>query len=133
MKHVDSSILVAGFASWHEFHKVAQATLDDETRVSAHALLETYSVLTRLPPPHRVDPSVAFDFLKQWFHECKQLDAEGHMDFFAQLPRRRIAGGSVYDALIAWTAVAQNATLVTCDRRALDTYEKCDASIELVG
>lgn len=34
-----------------------------------------------------------------------------------------IAGGAVYDALIAAVAVAEDLTLVTLDRRATDTYE----------
>jgi len=43
--------VVAGFASWHEGHRSAAAALARKPRVPAHVLVETYSVLTRLPPP----------------------------------------------------------------------------------
>ena len=46
----DTSVLVAGFASWHESHAAAREALRC-ARVVAHSLVETYSVLTRLPPP----------------------------------------------------------------------------------
>ena len=43
-----------------------------------------------------------------------------------------IAGGRVYDALIAATAMERGLTLITCDRRARDVYERLDAAFELV-
>ncbi|MEX2240756.1 MAG: PIN domain-containing protein [Burkholderiales bacterium] len=49
----DTSVVVAAFASWHEGHAAALRALGRGVRVPAHVLLESYSVLTRLPPPHR--------------------------------------------------------------------------------
>lgn len=46
--------------------------------------------------------------------------------------RGGLAGGSVYDALIAWTAQRAGATLLTRDRRAVRVYEVLGAPFELV-
>jgi predicted nucleic acid-binding protein len=44
-----------------------------------------------------------------------------------------VVGGATYDALIAATALAEGATLVTADKRALATYERVGASIDFLG
>jgi hypothetical protein len=49
----DGSSVIAAFASWHESHDVARRALDAGVRRVEHCALETLSVLTRLPPPHR--------------------------------------------------------------------------------
>ncbi|GAB3914246.1 hypothetical protein GCM10011575_18120 [Microlunatus endophyticus] len=56
MRAVDTSVIVAAFAGWHQDHASAAAELRQRPRVVAHALLEAYSVLTRLPGPHRAPP-----------------------------------------------------------------------------
>ena len=54
VKAVDTSVVVAAFASWHEHHlKRRTSLLDQDVRLIEHCSLETYSVLTRLPAPHR--------------------------------------------------------------------------------
>ncbi len=50
---VDSSVAIAGFASWHERHADAAAVIHGKVAMPSHAIFETCSVLTRLPPPHR--------------------------------------------------------------------------------
>ncbi|HLL86835.1 MAG TPA: hypothetical protein VK387_05955 [Thermoleophilaceae bacterium] len=45
----DASAIVAAFASWHEKHTTAVERISDVTELVAHAELEAYSVLTRLP------------------------------------------------------------------------------------
>jgi predicted nucleic acid-binding protein len=44
-----------------------------------------------------------------------------------------IAGGAVYDALVAATAAEHGITLATRDRRAADTYRSLDIDFELFG
>ncbi len=44
-----------------------------------------------------------------------------------------IWGGATYDGLIAMTAAAEGATLVTLDRRARRTYALVGADVELVA
>src|SRR3989441_13166825 len=61
-RSADSSVVVAAFASWHETHDSARRVLDGALRLVAHCALETYSVLTRLPPPHRAPGDVVRDF-----------------------------------------------------------------------
>ena len=64
---VDTSVVVAAFASWHQGHTSATAALARRPRVPAHVLLETYSVLTRLPPPHRAPAGLVAAFLAERF------------------------------------------------------------------
>jgi hypothetical protein len=50
MKAVDASVAVAAFGDWHRLNGAARAVLDRGATIPAHALLETYSVLTEFPP-----------------------------------------------------------------------------------
>ena len=63
----DTSVLVASFASWHEHHGLAAAAIAKVNAVVAHCLLETFSVLTRLPAPHRMTAKVVSTFLDKSF------------------------------------------------------------------
>lgn len=69
MNTVDTSVSVAAFTSWHEGHKGAAEVLGAGARLPAHCALESYSVLTRLPPPHRVAAGLARSFLRSRFTE----------------------------------------------------------------
>jgi predicted nucleic acid-binding protein len=130
---VDSSVVVAAFASWHELHDRARAWLNRAPRLPAHAALESYSVLTRLPPPHRVGGEPVLAFLAARFPESYLvLDAEQFRDFLRDLRARRITGGAAYDGLIAATASAVGAELVSCDRRAAETYRRLGVPVELL-
>ena len=125
MRAADTSAVVAAFASWHETHEPARRALDGGLDLIEHCALETYSVLTRLPPPHRVSGEIVRDFLAARFRRpFLRLSREAHKAFVLALPDRGIAGGATYDALVAATAGACGAELVTCDRRALVIYER---------
>jgi predicted nucleic acid-binding protein len=131
---VDSSVVIAGFASWHEQHPAAAKVLAQRPRVVAHAALESYSVLTRLPPPHRALPSLVATFLAERFPEAPlTMPAERGHGLIARLARQQIAGGQVYDALIAAIAVEHGATLVSLDRRAAAVYEAVGATVQQLG
>jgi predicted nucleic acid-binding protein len=131
MKAVDSSVVIAAFASWHESHDSAREALTTRPRVIAHAAVETYSVLTRLPHPHRALPSIAHEFLAQRFDEpLLSLSAIGYREFLATIASTPILGSSTYDALIAYTAIEHEAVLVTLDQRAATTYEAVGAVVE---
>src|SRR5438132_12231829 len=58
VRAADSSLVVAAFASWHEKHDAARRVLNGALRLIEHCVLETYSVLTRLPAPHRAPGDV---------------------------------------------------------------------------
>jgi predicted nucleic acid-binding protein len=125
MKAADTSMLVAAFASWHEYHERARSVLDGGVGLIEHCALETYSVLTRLPPPHRCPGSVVRDFLRARFpRPFLRLDTAAYKAFVLGLPDNEISGGAAYDALVAATAVHCGVELVTCDRRASAVYER---------
>ena len=124
MKAADTSLVVAAFASWHESHDAARRALDGGLRIIEHCALETYSVLSRLPPPHRTSGDVIRDFLKARFPQpFLRLSEKAYRDFILGLPGHGVNGGAAYDALVAATAAACGAELLTCDRRALPIYE----------
>lgn len=130
---VDTSVVVAGFASWHEGHRPATAVLAREPRVPAHVLVETYSVLTRLPPPHRAPSAIVTAFLTQRFRQTPlMLPPRAWRGLLGQAADLGITGGAVYDALVAATARHAGATLLTRDRRAVAVYEKIGVTYELV-
>ena len=134
MRAVDTSVVVAAFASWHEHHEQAREVLDDGARLIEHCALETYSVLTRLPPPHRSASEIVRDFLRQRFREpYLRLDSRAYRDFLFELPERGVTGGAVYDAVVAATAGLHSAELVSCDRRAMSTYERLGVKAVLLS
>ena len=91
----------------------------------AHCALEAYSVLTRLPPPHRAPATLVRDFLNARFSDpYVGLDGENYRALIQRLVELGISGGAAYDALVAATARAAGATLLSCDRRAAQTYAR---------
>ena len=134
MKAADTSLVVAAFASWHEHHDVARRALDTGLRLIEHCALETYSVLTRLPPPHRTAGDVVRDFLASRFPEpLLRMTPNAHHEFILGLPAHGVSGGMAYDALVAATAAAFGADLMTCDRRALPVYNRYGVSVQLIA
>ena len=130
---VDTSVVVAAFATWHEGHERAAEALAPGARLPAHCALECYSVLTRLPPPHRVAGALARDFIEARFTgPLLTLDPAGHLALLDQLVDRSIAGGAAYDALVAFTAARNGARLVSRDRRAARVYEALEVEFELI-
>jgi predicted nucleic acid-binding protein len=133
VRAADTSAVVAAFATWHENHDAARGALDAGLRLIDHCALETFSVLTRLPQPHRVQGSLVRDFLAARFPDPPlRLSPRSYREFVLQLPDHGIAGGAAYDALVAAIAAAHGAELVTCDRRAVPIYETYDVQICLL-
>jgi len=125
---------VAAFASWHEAHAAALEVLDLAPGLPAHAGLEAYSVLTRLPPPHRASPAdvrtfLAHEFPAPWL----ALPGEAVAELVRELAERGIAGGATYDGVIGQTAKAAGGTLYTCDRRARRVYERLGVEVRFIG
>lgn len=133
MTAADTSLVVAAFASWHERHETARRALDGGLRLIEHCALETYSVLTRLPAPHRAPGEVVREFLKARFPQpFLRLSAGAYRDFLSALPDRAVSGGAAYDALVAATAADHDAELVSCDRRAAVIYERYSVRTRLL-
>lgn len=132
MKTADSSVVVAAFAPWHEAHSVAARAIRDVDRLPAHVVLETYSLLTRLPQPHRAPASVVREFLARDFPRPPlTIPPKAYGDLLRRLAEGGITGGGAYDALIAAVAAAAGATLLTRDVRAARTYEVMGADVAL--
>lgn len=130
---VDTSVVVAAFASWHEKHASALRVIDRAPRVPAHVLVESYSVLTRLPQPHRAPGELVAIFLAETFREAPLvLPARGHQKLIHDAAALGVAGGSIHDALIAATVRQARGRLITRDRRALPVYERIGVDYELL-
>jgi len=131
----DTSVLVACFASWHEHHDIAFAAAGRLDGIVAHCLLETYSVLTRLPAPHRMAAAVVSRYLGVTFgsHPVFGLPPEDQRALVTTCAARGVSGGSVYDAVIAATCARANVKLLTLDGRARQTYAALAVEHELIA
>jgi predicted nucleic acid-binding protein len=134
VRAVDTSVVVAAFATWHPDHVAARRLLDARPRLPGHAGLEAYSVLTRLPPPHRARSDDVGRFLRAEFPdpwlELGGAELASLIDLLIELG---ITGGATYDAVVGATAKAAGATLMTRDRRARVVYDLIGAAVEFVG
>jgi predicted nucleic acid-binding protein len=131
---VDTSVAVAAALPWHESHAAAQAALRPPTALLAPVAVETYSVLTRLPAPHRVPVSLAWQYLAETYTlPPLVLAPDGYARLLERAVEEEIAGGAIYDALVGATAVEARATLLTLDRRAVTAYEALDVDFRLLA
>src|SRR3954447_11395801 len=136
---LDSSCMVAAVCSWHDRHADAAAEIERRLEaghrltIPAHALLETYAVLTRLPAPHRLAPADAWALVKGNFVDratVTTLEPSAHVALLARLADAQIGGGRTYDGAIA--AAAQNAgasVLLTFNSR---HFEPPPAGLQIV-
>lgn len=130
---VDTSVVVAAFASWHAGHRAASAVLERRPRLPAHVAVEVYSVLTRLPPPHRAAPGIVEAFIATRFPDpFLTLSHQAFRGLLAHAVRHRITGGAIYDALVAGIALEADAVLKSRDLRATRTYQAMGARFQLV-
>lgn len=130
---VDTSAAVALVVADHEHHRATEKALRGrQLGLAGHAAFETFSVLTRLPPPARRPGSVVAELLAANFPGSRHLSADGAASLLGRLTTLGIAGGSVYDALVGAAAAEHGIPLATRDRRALDTYRALDVQAELL-
>ncbi len=131
---VDTSVAVPLLVSSHTAHAAVIVWAKGRSlALSGHALAETYSVLTRLPGDARVDPHDAVTLIDEAFGDAVVLDEAASRAVHRELAARGIAGGAVYDGLVAAAAQGQGLTLATRDARARGTYEAFGARVELVA
>lgn len=130
---VDTSVAVAAVDASHEAHGLCrELARSRRPALAGHAWFETYSVLTRLPGPSRVEPSVAADVLSRAFPDRCWLHPEHHAALAGRLGVLGIAGGMVYDALVGEAARRARRVLLTRDVRAVRTYDMIGVRYELV-
>jgi predicted nucleic acid-binding protein len=124
---LDTSVLVAALCSWHERHADSLAALEacaDAGHVlvtPAHALVETYAVLTRLPPPHRLSPGQAWALIERSLRpnvEVASFTADTTWSVLADASQLGVAGGRTFDFVLAASARARACTrLLTWNTR----------------
>ena len=136
----DTNCIVALLSPRHDHHERAlgemERRLDDgETLVvAAHTLVETYSVLTRLPAPHRLSPPDCRALIEANFApdtaEVIALSTDGYRRLIHDAPASNLSGGRVYDAVIAACARAGRVnTLLTFNERHFALFAGEDLAI----
>ena len=131
---VDTSVAVALAVADHEHHETTTRAVRRRTLgLAGHAAFETFSVLTRLPPPARRGPAVVARLLSASFPATRFLNARASSQLLGELGEAGIAGGAIYDALVGAVARDVGLPLATRDRRALDTYRALDVEVEVIG
>lgn len=133
MRAADTSIAVAALLTDHVAHEVAAEALATCTTTISHVAAETYSVLTRLPAPHRADATTAALALQERLpSHCIALDASTQANAPSRLAAAGISGGATYDGLIALTARDHGVELLSRDHRAVRTYRALGARFQLL-
>jgi predicted nucleic acid-binding protein len=109
----DTSVLVAALVEAHPEHSRAFPWLQQargseiQVVVAAHSIAEAYAVLSSLPVSPRIAPSAAWALLEHSvlpYAQAVDLSAADVRETVERLSRQGMAGGVVYDALIAAAA-----------------------------
>jgi predicted nucleic acid-binding protein len=131
----DSSVVIAALAPWHEAHRPARAVIAEaEVRLPSHVAFETTSALSRMPQGRRIAPAVVLEALERGFTQpWLSMDTKGMRDALQRAVEAGVRGGALYDALIAATAAAHDAEILSADRRALGTYQAMGVAVRLLN
>jgi toxin FitB len=130
---VDTSVAIPLLVRSHQHHADAVRWWDgQELTLSGHALAETYSVLTRLPGDARLSAEDAARLLDARFATPLTLSGPTARKVHVTLSRLGIAGGAVYDGLVALAAKEHGVALATRDARARGTYDAVGVKVILV-
>lgn len=134
MTALDTSVVVAAFAPWHEAHATARRAVTPEAVIPAHALTETYAVLTRMPEPFRMHAATVADYLaRQWGGRVIAPDAELYATLTTTAAAAGVTGGGTYDALVGLTAHSLGHELLTLDLRAERAYRSLGIAYRLLA
>ncbi|MCC7180642.1 MAG: PIN domain-containing protein [Acidobacteria bacterium] len=126
---LDTSCLVAAVLPQHEHHAATAADLARRRAagqafvMAAHAVIEAYAVLTRLPPPHRLAPADALAVLDRNWGRAETVALTGAETWrvVRQHGGAGAAGGRIYDGAIAASArKAQADEILTWNLRHFD-------------
>lgn len=108
---LDTSVLLPAFLGEHPdhaacFHLLLQSQ-PTHAFCAAHTLAELYSTLTRMPPPYRAQPQQAILMIETAEKHLTPiaLVTDEYRQALQDASRRGIAGGTVYDFLIAACAL----------------------------
>jgi toxin FitB len=130
---VDTSVAIPlVIRSHHDHATVVRWWNGQDVALAGHALAETYSVLTRLPGDARLAAADAARLLAARFSAPLVLSSSSTRALPDTLARLGIAGGAVYDALVALAAKEHGAPLATRDARARGTYDVVGVEVIVV-
>lgn len=123
----DTSVLVAGLVETHPMHSRAFPWLEKaqtgeiELLVSTHSLAELFSVLTTLPLNPKISPATAQQLIDEVVEISAaqvELSAADYQEVVSSMATKGLAGGVIYDALIAKAAQKSGADqLMTFNER----------------
>jgi len=123
----DTTCMIALVCGWHPDHSRSSAEISrrlsrgEELLVAAPALVEAFAVLTRLPPPYRITSADALFLLESNFMGDRRLISLSEGTYRSLLRESAgfgVAGGKIYDAIIAKCAVQAGASaLLTLNER----------------
>jgi len=131
---LDTSAAVALVVEDHEFHAaMLEAVRGRRLGLAGHAWFETYSVLTRLPPPLRRSPADVLRLLQRNFPESAFLGEVETAELAGRLATMGVSGGAVYDALVGAASRRRGRPLLTNDARARSVYEALEVEILITG
>jgi predicted nucleic acid-binding protein len=139
---LDTSVIVSALFSVHERHAacrslVAQHRGSGTLILPVPAMEQSYSVLTRLPTPLRLDRRVVGEALRRSFHgvaELVGLDGPGSWSLIAEAVAGDVIGGATHDFHIAACARRANATaLATFNRRHFERFDLAGLRIVVPG
>src|SRR5437879_5493565 len=110
---IDTSVLVSAMLPDHVHHAQSRPWIERakagafELVIAGHSLAEAYSVLTRLPRRPRITPANALQLIQENVSphaKIVTLSGDDYVQLITQLSQTGVAGGAVYDALIAKAA-----------------------------
>ena len=110
----DTSVLVAAILEGHPHHHRtgpwvrAVTSKQADALISWHAAAETWSVLTRLPGPHRLTPPAAGLVLDRLLEVFRPVEMTGdvYRAAFRRCAERGLRSGALFDALHLLSAEA---------------------------
>lgn len=133
MTALDTSVVIAAFAPWHEAHPAARRAVTAEAVVPAHVLTETYAVLTRMPEPFRMEGAAVAEYLtRQWGGRVIVPEAGLYESLIAGAATAGVTGGATCDALVGLTAQRAGHDLLSLDLRAARTYRSLGIGYRLL-
>jgi predicted nucleic acid-binding protein len=118
---LDSNFLIALISEWHVHHVrtlqsyqgwIAQGATPI---IALHSMLECYSVLTRIPAPRRLSPTVTKQILEENFARDAVIAVvrpETLWHIIDSLAGLDLGDGQSYDALIAHSVAQAGATVL---------------------
>lgn len=120
---LDTSAAVALVHREHADHEATLAAVSGrELGLAGHAVFETFSVLTRLPPPQRVTATAAARLIATNFPQQRHLSVKRTAALLEEFADLGISGEAVYDGLVGAAAAESDLPLLSLDRRAEPIY-----------